>query len=285
MRFEEKALTFACDDAWLYGVASVPETPARRGVLIVVGGPQYRAGSHRQFVLLARQLAASGVPVLRFDYRGMGDSEGDPRDFASVGDDLQAALNEFFAAVPGMADVALWGLCDGASAPLCQPALDPRVTGLILLNPWARTELNIAKTTLKRYYRARLLEAELWRKILQGQFSYARAGQSFAALVGAAFRRDRAARPAGDANASPPLPERMCAGLERFSGKVLLIVSGADLTGQEFSDMAAASPQWRRLLGAPRVTRRDLPGADHTFSRRAWRDQVAGWTCDWVRSW
>ena len=284
MRFEDKALTFACHGAWLYGVASVPETPARRGVLIVVGGPQYRAGSHRQFVLLARQLAAAGVPAMRFDYRGMGDSEGDPRDFTSVGDDVQAALDKFFAAVPGMTEVALWGLCDGASAPLCQPGLDPRVTGLVLLNPWARTEHSIAKTTLKRYYRARLLEAGLWRKILQGQFDYASAARSFAALAGAALGLRRA-RPAAVAPASLPLPERMCAGLERFRGQVLLIVSGADLTGQEFSDMAAASPAWRRLLGAARVTRRDLPGADHTFSRRAWRDQVALWTCDWVRSW
>jgi hypothetical protein len=77
----------------------------------------------------------------------------------------------------------------------------------------------------------------------------------------------------------------MGAGLANFDGKVLLIVSGADLTGQEFSDMAAAAPSWRRLLEAPRVTRHDLPGADHTCSRRAWRDQVALWTCDWVRSW
>ena len=35
-----------------------PGTPgAARGVLVVVGGPQTRVGSHRQFVLLARQLA------------------------------------------------------------------------------------------------------------------------------------------------------------------------------------------------------------------------------------
>ncbi|MGJ7915207.1 hydrolase 1, exosortase A system-associated [Massilia sp. LXY-6] len=285
MRFEDKALAFSCAGDWLYGVVSVPEQPARRGVLIVVGGPQYRAGSHRQFVLLARQLAAAGVPAMRFDYRGMGDSEGDPRDFTSIGDDLQAALDQFFAAVPGMAEVALWGLCDGASAPLCQASLDRRVTGLVLLNPWVRTEHGIAKTTLKHYYRSRLLEPELWRKILQGQFDYVRAAKSFVALVSSAFRSGRSRPAASDAPISLPLPERMGAGLASFRGKVLLIVSGADLTGQEFLDMAAASPSWRRLLETPRVTRHDLPGADHTCSRRAWRDQVALWTSDWVRSW
>jgi exosortase A-associated hydrolase 1 len=287
MRFEDKALAFTCGGDRLVGVASVPATPARRGVLIVVGGPQYRAGSHRQFVLLARQLAAAGVPAMRFDYRGMGDSEGEPRDFTDIGDDLQAALDQFFVTVPGMAEVVLWGLCDGASAPLCQASLDPRVTGLVLLNPWVRTEHGIAKTTLKHYYRSRLLEAELWRKILQGQFDFAGAARSFAALVAAAFRSGRArpATAAATAEAPLPLPERMAAGLASFRGKVLLILSGADLTAQEFSDLAAASPSWRKLLAAPRVSRRDLPGADHTCSRRVWRDQVALWTCDWVRSW
>jgi len=291
MQFEDKALAFTCAGDRLYGVASVPATPAPRGVLIVVGGPQYRAGSHRQFVMLARQLAAAGVPAMRFDYRGMGDSEGAPRDFSDIGDDIQAALDQFFAVVPGMTEVVLWGLCDGASAPLCQTGLDPRVTGMVLLNPWVRTDHGIAKTTLKHYYRARLLEAELWRKILQGQFDYAGAVKSFAALVAAAFRSGRA-RPANAANdadavarAALPLPERMGAGLAAFRGKVLLILSGADLTAQEFSDMAAASPSWRKLLASPRVTRRELPGADHTCSRRAWRDQVGSWTCDWVRSW
>ncbi len=77
MNFEERALSFSCHDSWLYGILSLPEKVISRGVLIVVGGPQYRVGSHRQFMLLARYLAAHGVPVMRFDCRGKGDSEGD----------------------------------------------------------------------------------------------------------------------------------------------------------------------------------------------------------------
>jgi len=46
-------------------------------------------GSHRQFVQLARRLAKQGYPTLRFDYRGMGDSEGVYRSFENVGPDLQ----------------------------------------------------------------------------------------------------------------------------------------------------------------------------------------------------
>jgi len=80
----------------------------------------------------------------------------------------------------------------------------------------------------------------------------------------------------------PPLRERMLAGWQGYTGPILLIVSGADLTAQEFLDMAQASRQWRKLLAAPRVQRRTLAAADHTFSRREWRDQVAAWTAQWV---
>ena len=88
MKFEERPLAFQCKNDWLYGILSLPEQAVARGVLIVVGGPQYRVGSHRQFTLLARHLAEHGIPVMRFDYRGMGDSEGDRRTFENLEDDL-----------------------------------------------------------------------------------------------------------------------------------------------------------------------------------------------------
>ena len=113
MKFEERALRFSCEESMLYGILSLPEHVQCRGVLIVVGGPQYRAGSHRQFTLLARGLAAQGIPAMRFDYRGMGDSEGSARDFEDVGHDLRVAIDQFLVAVPGMTEVAIWGLCDG----------------------------------------------------------------------------------------------------------------------------------------------------------------------------
>ena len=74
MSRNEQALVLGCEGSSMIGVLSGAGLPAGRGVLIVVGGPQYRVGSHRQFILLARHLADRGVPTLRFDYRGMGDS-------------------------------------------------------------------------------------------------------------------------------------------------------------------------------------------------------------------
>jgi len=74
-------------------------------------------------------------------------------------------------------------------------------------------------------------------------------------------------------------------GLAVISGRVLLILSGNDLTAAEFRDHAEGSPRWRALLAGERVTRRELPDATHTFSSEAWRAQVADWTSEWLASW
>ena len=289
MNFEERGVTFSCSGSWLYGVLSVPESSVSRGVLIVVGGPQYRVGSHRQFVLLARHLAAQGVPVLRFDYRGMGDSEGDARTFEDLDNDLRSAIDSFLNEVPSLTELVIWGLCDAASAALFYAHQDKRVTGLILLNPWVRTDEGAAKVYLKHYYAARLFEPHLWSKILRGRFNYLQAIQSFLKTADTVLRKKNIVAITNMQGAEScdraPLPQRMLTGLSRFEGRLLLITSGNDLTAQEFLDVVQASPEWQKLLASPHVSRLDLPQATHTFSRREWRDQVAIWTKEWMRSW
>ncbi|HZV64687.1 MAG TPA: hydrolase 1, exosortase A system-associated [Telluria sp.] len=287
MTIEERAFSFHCENEWLYGIASLARQPSRRGVLIVVGGPQYRVGSHRQFALLARSLADDGIPACRFDYRGMGDSSGAARTFEHVERDLRAAIDAFIGLVPGLEEVVIWGLCDGASAALFYAAQDSRVCGLVLLNPWVRTGDGLAKATLKHYYLERLLQPALWRKIASGQFAWRTAARSFLQIARTAVgpaTAGAAGAPLAEA-APPPLPLRMLGAFEAFQGKVLLVLSGADLTAKEFSDLAQSSRAWRKLLGSPAVSQQAIAEADHTFSRRVWRDQVARWTGDWVKSW
>jgi hypothetical protein len=77
----------------------------------------------------------------------------------------------------------------------------------------------------------------------------------------------------------------MADGFRRFHGPVLLILSGDDLTAAEFKNLVAGSRDWSRLLAQLPVTRQELTAANHTFSRREWRDQVAAWTLTWLQSW
>jgi exosortase A-associated hydrolase 1 len=280
MTSREDALVFDCAGESLVGILGGAEIAASRGVLIVVGGPNYRAGSGRQFTLLARRLAESGVPTLRFDYRGMGDSGGEARTFERVSDDIRCAIDRFFAAVPGLKDVVIWGLCDAASAALMYAQADPRVSGLVLLNPWVRTTQGLARVHLKHYYVRRLFQASLWQKLARGEFDFRGAASALRRIVVEALGGSSGASSQGHAS----FQEKMEAGLRAFRGKVLLILSGNDLTAQEFKDFVAASDSWQRLLAGEGVTRRDLPDANHTFARRDWRDQVERWTEGWVKA-
>jgi exosortase A-associated hydrolase 1 len=275
LNWREEAVVFPCGEEELVGVFALPEQSGPRGVLIVVGGPQYRAGSHRQFTLLARYLAQRGIASLRFDYRGMGDSSGASRTFEGAEEDIRAAVDRLVERLPAPREVVIWGLCDAASAALIYAQADPRISGLILVNPWVRTEAGLARAQLRHYYGTRLLQASFWQKLAQGEFNPARAARSFS---GSLMRSIRGSRN----HARKPLPERMEAGLRGFKGRVLLILSGKDLTAQEFNSLVESSPGWQSLLREPRVTRFEMPGANHTFSRRDWREQVLGWTSAWL---
>lgn len=290
MNFKEHAFSFPCHGSHLYAVLSLPEKPGARGLLIVVGGPQYRVGSHRQFVLLARYLAGAGVPVLRFDYRGMGDSEGEARTFENIGDDLRHATDRFFDEVPSLNELVIWGLCDAASASLFYAHQDVRVTGLVLLNPWIRTEQGAAQTYLKHYYAERLFAPEFWKKVREGDLNYYDAMKSLMrimieALGGKKNIKGSKTSVADDRCQLAPLPERMLDGLRRFRGRLLLIISGRDLTSAEFLDVVKRSREWQILLASSRVERFDVPEANHTFSSCEWRDEIALRTGEWIRSW
>lgn len=275
---EERALNFFCDGDSVVGILHIPECPSAQAVLIAVGGPQYRAGSHRQFVLIARALAERGYPVLRFDYRGMGDSEGDRRNFENIEDDLCAATGELVRNVSGIRNVAILGLCDGASATALYAWKDLRINGVVLINPWVRTDGGEAKTMLKHYYCSRLFDRSLWLKIGRGKFDFVGAARSILSIA----KRANSANSLVKNAVLPSLPHRLYQGLQKFPGKVLFILSENDLTAREFDETCRSSREWRTLMEATRITCHNLPGANHTFSRRDWREQVIRWTAEWL---
>ena len=274
----ERPLEFRGGDARLWGIlapAASPPGHAATAVVIAVGGPQYRIGSHRQFVSLARRLAEHGYPSLRFDYRGMGDSEGDRRGFEEAGPDLHAAIDALQRACPAVRSVVVWGLCDAASTAMMQAALHRSVTGIVAVNPWARSEASLAATHVRHYYLARLIQGEFWTKLARGRLDVR---ASVAALLGN-LRRAVGPRPSGGEGV---FQDRMARGLAALRGRVLLVMAGNDLTAKEFLQYTATSAAWRGLLGSDRISRIDVPEADHTFSSAAWRRQVEDATIAWL---
>lgn len=276
MQYRETPLSFECDGSSLIGVLASPDVAAPIGVLIVVGGPQYRVGSHRQFVLLARSLAAAGVPCLRFDYRGMGDSEGTARTFESADDDLTAAIDAFQHAA-GVGKVALWGLCDGASAAVMYSPRDPRVAGVIAVNPWVHTEGAEASVRLRHYYVQRLASREFWRKMIGGGVDV---GNGVAGLLGNVGKSMRQWRAATGANFLGRMHDSWLA----FKHPVLFILSGSDLTAREFMAWMSADRRRRQLAGSANCEIFPIEDADHTFSSHQWRRRVELKTLQWIRN-
>lgn len=275
----ERPVVFSCGAERLIGVAHLPDRPARLGVVVVVGGPQYRVGSHRQFVSLARALELGGFACLRFDYRGMGDSAAAMRSFDAVDDDLRAAIDALIEVAPAVESVVLWGLCDGASAALMYVPQDARVEGVIALNPWVRTEASLAAVQLNHYYKGQILSTRFWRRLLGGEVQV---GRSLIGLASAI--RKRIAR-VGDGVGRGPQSyiDRMGKGWRQMQGRVLVVLSGNDLTAREFRDFCRAQSEWHEAVAAgPNFA--EFIDADHTFSTREWKHGVEQLTLDWLRA-
>ena len=162
-----------------------------------------------------------------------------------------------------------------------------------MLNPWVRTEVGLAKTQLRHYYLGRLGDPSFWGRIARGDVAVAAALKAFGASVLKAFgwRSGIQAEPgpaatsdgAQQAALGGSLPDRMLDSLQRTRLPALVVLSGtADLTANEFRQVASGSSAWRQWMGSTQVDRHEIEGSTHTFSRADWRDRVADITTRWV---
>ncbi|MCW8890535.1 MAG: hydrolase 1, exosortase A system-associated [Sedimenticola sp.] len=285
----EKPVIFECQGEKLAGVIHSSSERASRGVLVVVGGPQYRVGSHRQFVLLARGLAEQNIPVFRFDYRGMGDSSGARRGFDRISDDIRAAIDCFQAKHPEINEIVIWGLCDAATAASSYADSDQRVKGLVLLNPWVRSDQGEAQVYLKKYYIERLLSQSFWLKALKGGLDLSASFTSLFNII-RKLKKTKDTQPIAHGNvldkaSMRSLSQQMEEGLTGFEGNVLIVLSGKDLVAAEFQQSVNSSKQFTELLNSQRFIIHSVLHADHTFSREIWRNEVSETCREWIRSW
>ncbi|MGK2285203.1 hydrolase 1, exosortase A system-associated [Pedomonas sp. V897] len=256
-----KPLVFPCEDAPLVGALHPAESAARLGVVIAAGGVQVRAGPHRSHVDLAQFFAAEGLPTLRFDRRGIGDSGGTDPGFEMSGPDISAAITALCTET-GVEGVIGYGLCDGATALGLLAPYEPRLAGLILTNPWTIDEADQANSLVMHHYRRRMRDPRQLGRLLRGEIALGPAIRSLGrSLSRVALDRLRARpRPA-----ILPLGHRLAKALGAFTGPIHIILSDHDRTAAAF-EAGLRLPAWKAVLERPNVTVQHIGGADHTFS-------------------
>lgn len=134
----EKPFFFRNGSNQLFGVLHHPQAAKVKTQGFVFCHPCFeeKLWAHRVFVGMARELAQRGYPVLRFDYMGHGDSDGDFEQttvetrLADIGSAVQTLQNE-----TGVAQVGLLGLRFGATLAALSANSLTGVTRLVLWDP------------------------------------------------------------------------------------------------------------------------------------------------------
>lgn len=124
----------------LSGIITEPESPGRRvGLVLVSAGLSPKRGPFRLYAELARRVARDGVRTLRFDLGGLGDSRSEYGGCPvreRTGLEIRAAVDHLVGCY-GLEGVVLGGLCSGAEDSFRAAEGDPRVKGVVLVDPFA----------------------------------------------------------------------------------------------------------------------------------------------------
>lgn len=233
-------ILFDCEGAALVG--TLDEGSETTALLIVTGGNEVRAGAWNGQAQFAARIAAAGYPVLRFDRRGVGDSEGVNATFTGSAADIAAAIAAFREAAPHITRVIGMGNCDGATALV--RAGGANCDGLVLSNPWViegdgeEEAAPAPPAAVRAHYLRRLRDPSAILRLMKGGVAF---GQLFASLRSAL-------RPA-----PPPstLAQIFAVQLKAFKGPVTILLAGRDRTAQVFeAGWDKSDPRLRRCAEA-----------------------------------
>ncbi len=226
-------------------VSTLDEAAGTTGLLIVSGGNEVRVGAHRGMALLAARLAASGMPVFRFDRRGVGDSSGENGGYLSSAPDMAAAAAMFRREAPHIERLVGFGNCDAATA-LALFGRKAGVERLVLANPWVVErpvdDLPPAAAISARYAE-RVRNPREWWRLLRGGVDMLKLMKGLRAVLGT---RPEAA-----------LARQVAAALADMDATIIL--AARDATAIAYRDAAEAIG-----LVLPTVT---VDTASHSFAR------------------
>jgi pimeloyl-ACP methyl ester carboxylesterase len=252
----ETPVTFDCKGQQIVGMLHLPDGRARvPGVLLLHGLTGHKAETHRMFVKLARKLAAHGFGVLRFDFRGSGDSAGEFEEMTIRSQVCDAAAAIKFLGRQKRINskrLAVVGFSLGGAIAAQLVAREPsRIQSLVLLSPVAEG-VGILDELATPEAVASLAQT--------GITDY------FGNLIGVQFIRQFADM--------KPLRD-----VTKHRGPVLLLHGDKD----ETVPVEHIAMYERALRSPKRVLKKIiLSGADHTFTRHVWEQRVLNETVDWI---
>jgi len=277
--------------ALLVGVLSEPpafyagaDVPA---VILLNAGTVHRVGLNRLHVRMARDLAAAGFPVVRFDFSGMGDSPSRVDDMpfhTSSVCEVQQVMD--YLGARNCRRFVLAGLCSGANVAFRTAGRDPRVAALIGINgtyleedEWRTVAERVQRRIRGRYYWKHVLDVGKWWRFLRGKSDL----RKIAGLVlGPGTALHRRHPPRGPRNDRPDSWDV----LTRRGVDALLVYSEGSATLDAYS-LAVKSRVEKAEPG--RVTVQVIPDCDHActlrWSQQALLDLIHTWMVSENRSW
>ncbi len=131
----EKIVYFQSKGRNLFGIFHPAENMGRKfGVIFINSGMQNRVGPHRIYVKAARRLSQIGFSVLRIDFPGIGESEGEVKETHFDCHDPEDTINaiNYFKQEEKIEKIILVGLCAGARNAMKTAAKDTRVDSIVL---------------------------------------------------------------------------------------------------------------------------------------------------------
>jgi alpha-beta hydrolase superfamily lysophospholipase len=273
VELRERPLTIEAPDGPLFAILTEPlGARSELCAVLVNAGAQRRTGPNRMWVEIARRWAARGVPTLRFDLAGIGDSDGDAATLAQVatiyaqtyGRQARAALDAMAARGLPQRFIVL-GLCAGAYWSLQTALADERVGTVALLNPrsliWDEGIYGVRRA---RELSERLLLASTWRKAVRGELNLARHLETARALAVRASSSPRGvmARISGSAQAPVDRTTALAGIFDTLRDRgqlALLLFTGGEPLRQELvtRGLLERSGSWPNLEIAIRGTSAD----------------------------